>query len=495
MAEEKLPTFQFTFDESDVASGIKCVSLVDVPAIDSKAFFFNKENRKAKFVKIDGEEYEGKVAGLLLRHSYPILRQAENGDYYNGEFSQEVVKELQQKFHKELQSNNVNTGHDDDAKVDAYMVEDFIISTEELLSHVKAKGIEEAQIGDWYGVYQIDNAETFQKVVDGELTGFSIEAYLDVAMRKLLKNNNDFQKLFNMDKKERSLLKKIFDFMSSKIEDFEDEVTNDFESELVPEENWTINWTEVGAEVTKTYMNEADEEVTEAVDAGTYTTESGIQIVVGEDGMLAEVIAAEPVVEDEPVAAAEEAAGDSTVAYTEVGQPVTVDGNPAPEGNITLDSGVVLVVDADGNLAEIVEAPAAEEEAAKLEAETEVETEVEAEETVTGDIKALLDGLLGQHEDGEFYLSVYKQDGEYKWGSVSMYKDLKLAKEVEDEKAELLSKIEKLEKEVGEQPAADPALGIESKDEKPVDTKNMSAYERLVAENGWENAPVIRKAI
>jgi len=327
-----------------------------------------------------------------------------------------------------------------------------------LLSHVKTKGIEEAQIGDWYGVYQIDNEETFQKVVEGELTGFSIEAYLDVEMAKLFKNNNDYKKLFKMDKEKRNLLKQIFDFMSSKIEEFETEetpVVAELESELVPEENWTINWGEVGAEVTKTYTNDADEEVTEPVEAGTYVTDSGIQVIVGEDGMLEEVIAAPA--EEEPEEAAEVA-----------------------EENLE------------------AETPAAEETEETPETLAAEETPAEEtpadDEAVSGDIKALLDKLLGQHDDGEFYLSVYKADGEYKWGSVSMYKDLKLAKEVEDKEKELNDKIVALEKEVGKAPAADPALGIEPEKNKGVDTENMSAYERIVAENNYENAPTFRQA-
>ena len=38
MAKDKIPTFQFSLDEDDAMSGIKAVALVDVPAIDSKAF-------------------------------------------------------------------------------------------------------------------------------------------------------------------------------------------------------------------------------------------------------------------------------------------------------------------------------------------------------------------------------------------------------------------------------------------------------------------------
>ncbi len=439
MTKDKLPVFQFTLDEDDASSGIRCVALVDVPAIDSKAFFFSK-TAKSKFVKVDDKEYEGKVAGLLLRHSYPILRQAETGEYYYGEFSQTVVKQLQERFHKQLQSNNVNTDHSDSDTVDAFMVSDFLISSEELLAHVKAQGIEEAQLGDWYGVYQINvetdkGKEAFERVVKGELTGFSIEAYLDVEMRKLLKNNNDFNKLFPMNKKEKNLFKRFLTFMEQQVEQFE-EVKAD--SELVPEQNFTINWTEVGEDVTKTYVPEGSEEsVTEPAGEGTFITESGLSIVVDADSKLVEVVEA------------------------------------APE-----------------------EAPA-EEEASKEEKPTEMaaEEKPKEEEKPNSDLKAMLDALLGQYGDGDFSIMVSKSGDEYKWGSVSMWKDLRFAKDVEAEVAVLNEKIEKLEKENGEQPAVTPDLGLGTPTGKPdVDYSKLSAYERIALDNGWQNIPKVQTA-
>lgn len=443
MAKDKLPTFQFSLDEDDAMSGIKAVALVDVPAIDSKAFFFGKQ--KSRFVKVDDKEYEGKVAGLLLRHSYPILRQAENGDYYNGEFSETVVRQLQEKFHRELQSNNVNTDHSDDSYIDAYMVSDFIIDSEELLAHVKAKGIEEAKLGDWYGVYQINvetdkGKEAFERVVKGELTGFSIEAFLDVEMRKLLKNNDDFKKLFPMNKKEKNLFKRFLTFLEQQVNEFEEK---EFESELVPEQNFTINWTEVGADVTKTYIPEgSEEEVTEPVGEGTFVTESGLSIVVDADSKLVEVI--QPSEEETP---AEE---------------------PVEEEKV--------------------------EQSAEPKPEEMAKEEENPEEKPNGDLKAMLDALLGQYGDGDFSIMVSKSGDEYKWGSVSMWKDLKFAKDVDAEIAVLNEKIQKLEKENGEKPAVTPDLGFETPETKPVDVSKLSAYEKIALENGWTNVPKVQKA-
>lgn len=452
-----LPLFQFVLDPNEPSDGIKAVALVDEPAIDSKAKFFDSK-LKHKFVSIDGDEYEGKVAGLLLRHSYPILRMDENQNYYYGEFSQETVKELQEKFHKELQSNNVNTDHEDDQKVDAYMVEDFIIHSEELLKHVQSMGIEEAQLGDWYGVYQIDDEETFKRIVDGELTGFSIEAWLDVEMRKVLKNNEDFKKLFKMDNKEsKNLLLRFFDFLKNQIETFESESTEEeleekkFEEELVPDEGFVLVWGEIGEKVSKKYTNDAGEEVIEDAGEGRYVVESGMEIVVDAESNLVEIV--------EPAPAEEEASAEST----------------------------------EEEMAE--EAPAEEtpEEMAAEEAPAETEEELAEEDTsVKGDLKALLDSLLGEHDDGEFYVSVYKEDGEYRWGSVSMYKDLKFAKEVEENEQKLTDRIAELEKQLGVEPASDPKLGNEETEDAPKEFKDMTAYERLAAKNGWEKYPTIK---
>ena len=433
-----LPLVQFTFDPDEASDGIKAVALVDVPAIESAAIHFDKDKKVAKFVKVDDKEYEGKVAGLLLRHSFPILRADKDENFYYGEFSKEVVKGLQEKFHKELQSNNVNADHSDN-KIDAYLVSDYIIESEEMLKHVNTVlGHEDAQIGDWFGIYKIDDVETFERVVEGELTGFSIEAFLEVEFNKIIKNNNDLNKLFKMDNKDsRNLLNKFFDFMKNQIDTFEEETVETTETEttlesvLVPEEAFTANFTEVGAEVTKTYTNEAEEEVTEAIGEGTFVLEDGRSIIV----------------------------------------------------------------DADSNLTEIVEAVVEAEVVEEKLAETEVvEAEVETDDAVKTDMKTLLDSILGEHENGEFYVSVYKQDGEYKWGSVSMYKDLQFTKEVEKTELELKTKITELETKLSDEPASDPVLGNEVVVDVK-DTTKMTAYERLAAVNGWENAPVLKRTV
>ena len=107
----------------------------------------------------------------------------------------------------------------------------------------------------------------------------------------------------------------------------------------------------------------------------------------------------------------------------------------------------------------------------------------------------MLDALLGQYGDGDFSIMVSKSGDEYKWGSVSMWKDLRFAKEVDAEKAELQAKIDKLEKEAGEKPAVKPDLGFETPVAKPdVDVSKLGAYERIALENGWTNVPNVTKA-
>ena len=447
-----LPLVNFTFDPDETSDGIKAVALVDVPAIESEAIHFNKEEKKTiRFVKVDDVEYEGKVAGLLLRHSFPILRVDANENFYYGQFTPEVVKGLQEKFHKELQSNNVNTDHSDN-KIDAYLVSDYIIESEEMLQHVNTTlGHEDAQIGDWFGIYKIDDVETFERVVEGELTGFSIEAFLEVEFNKIIKNNNDLNKLFKMDNKDsRNLLNKFFDFMKNQIDTFEEETVETtetvegLESVLVPEEAFTANFTEVGAEVTKTYTNEAEEEVTEAIGEGTFVLEDGRSIIVDADSNLTEIVEAVAEVEAET----EEA---------------------------VVEAEVVV-------------------EAAKVDVKAEEEVAETDDDAVKTDMKTLLDSILGEHENGEFYVSVYKQDGEYKWGSVSMYKDLQFTKEVEQTELELKAKITELETKLSDEPASDPVLGNEVVVDVK-DTTKMTAYERLAAENGWENAPVIKRTV
>ena len=423
---------EFLIGEAD-DTGVKTISLVDKPAMESEFIAFNKnEKPKPKYISLakEGEEYKQIVAGLSMIPDKLIYRlDPDTGEEYKGYFSQATIEEIRNKYHKEMMTSNVNLDHDENTYINAYLVESYLLSTQERVDEVTGQGIEGATLGAWYTQFKIEDKEIFQRVLDGDFKGFSIEAYLEKELTASFKNN--FKEIEKKMKK--GLIEKFKDFLIT-LEAEESEVAVvetveiTLEDALVPEEGFTITWGEVEAEVTKTYINEAEEEVTEPVGQGEFTVEDGRVVVVDENSMLIEVREA-PAEEEAP---AEDA----------------------------------------------VETPAVEEEtaevvAAEVVAEEEAEEEV-AEEGMPDAVKAWLTQIAGEFDDGEIYVSFQKQGGELTYGSVSTWANIKMTTDLVAEKKALEVKLA--------EPIAEPVLTDSTITSK--DIKELTVYEAIARRKG-----------
>jgi hypothetical protein len=292
-----VPLVQFTFDPNKKESGMVGISLVDKPAIESNFQYFEEQKPKPQYFKVEG--YEGIVQGLALIPDKPILRYDKNDNPYFGYFTAETIKQLKNKFSKDLMTNNVSADHNGKI-VDGYLTESFIIDSPERLADVKARGIADATMGSWFVQYQIDDPATFQRVVDGELRGFSIEAFL--------------QSFLQVNKPTDNVNNQINTIMNKLIEKFQamlDEI-----------------------------------KLAEAAPAP----------VAAPSGETKPVDAAKP--EVKKMESAKVYGGTDMVEYGNIGEPVTVtavDGtkSPAKEGDYILDNQKEITVDAAGNLAGI----------------------------------------------------------------------------------------------------------------------------------------------
>ena len=394
---------EFLIGEDD-DTGVKTISLVDKPAMQSEFIAFSEDEKpKPKYIVLakEGDNYKQVVAGLSMIPDKLIYRvDEETGEEYQGYFSQTTIEEIRNKYHKEMMTSNVNLDHDENTYIDAYLIESYLLSTEARVEEVTAQGIEGATLGAWYTQFKIEDEEIFQKVLDGDFNGFSIEAYLNKELVQSMKNN--FKE--KGKKMKKGLIQKFKDFLET-LEAEESEVAVvetveiTLEDALVPEEGFTITWGEVEAEVTKTYTNEAEEEVTEPVGQGEFTVEDGRVIVVDENSMLIEVREAEAPAEDAP-----EVVEETEVVAEEVVEEVTEE--PAEE-----------VAEESGMPAEVV---------------------------------TWLGQIAGDFDDGEIFVSFMKEAGVLTYGSVSTYANIKMTTELNDKIAELEVKLS--------EPIADPKL-------------------------------------
>jgi hypothetical protein len=286
-----LPTFEFLIDDSP-ESGVKAISMVTSPAMKSGFIAFNTIPATPKFIFIskDEKEYKGIVAGLAMIPNKLIYRIAEDGTEYNGFFSSETIEKIRDKYHREQLTQVVNLEHSD-TFVKAYLVESYILDTEEMVAAVKKKGIREACLGAWFTAYKVEDREVFQQVLDGVFTGFSIEANLELELKlsEVSINNNNK----NVKKMKKNLTEKIREQFNKMLNNIL------FEEALCPEQNFVLVWGVEGEAVTKTYTNVDGMEVTEPVGQGEFVIEDGRTVIVDENSALVEV--REAVVEEVPV--------------------------------------------------------------------------------------------------------------------------------------------------------------------------------------------------
>lgn len=273
----KLPIFEFLIGDEE--GGVKAVSIVDDPAFQSSLVTFGKE--QPKFVELSEKGKKKRIcAGLslipnvLVYRIDPIL-----GEYY-GFFSAETIEKIVEKYHEEMNSNKVNLNHDPKKYIDAFMVEDYIVNTEQRAKDLKEKGIEHENImGSWYTAFKIKDEKVFDQIVNGNSkTGFSVEAFLDTYLVQAQSQISKNKIKKEMKKNNKNLLEKIIDIFKKET----------MERALVPELGFQIEWTEVGAPVQQVIVDEEGNETYAPLGVGEYKTDEGV-IIVDESSLLLEV--------------------------------------------------------------------------------------------------------------------------------------------------------------------------------------------------------------
>lgn len=415
-----IPRYEWKIDLNDGEQGVKVISLVDDPAMESEFIAFKKQKTKPKFVAFEKEGYKNTVAGLALIPDKDIPRVDENGDPYIGYFSAETIEDIRNKFHFEQQDQNVNVDHEENETVDAYLIESYIVNSDLQVEDLKNKGIEEATIGSWFVAYKITDDAIFEKALEDEYNGFSVELYANRILESL--NNNNKNKF--------SIMKKFFEKLQNLVDEFKDTDDVKLEDEVklerapVPSLEIIVEWGEVGEVVNSVVTDESGEEVLEPVEDGDYELEDG-KILVVSDGVLAEIK-----------------------------EPATEEPEEMPENE--------------------------EMETEEVKAEDEIEVPNLKDVLTTLGINFESDGyhyIEVSVEGGEptwavLSSSTYK---EIKFNHENFKKTI-------DETVSLKKEIEALKKKIKE-PVTDPKLGFETEKEEEVDLSKLSNFERIARKN------------
>jgi len=192
MSYNNLPVYEFKIDKTKKEDGVKLISIVDKPAMQSNFFMFAEED-KQKYNFVD--EPKGMIAGLALIPNKMVYRKMEDGQEFYGYFTADTIEDIRNKFMKEKNGDAVNFQHVEKAIAEnIYMVESYIVKSKNQQHDLKEIGID-APIGSWFVQYKCEDLNTFKQIQEYGFQGFSVEAYLNQELVEL--NNQNKSNIMN----------------------------------------------------------------------------------------------------------------------------------------------------------------------------------------------------------------------------------------------------------------------------------------------------------
>lgn len=181
-----LPIYKITIDPeySDGEDlGIEQIAFTSNPAIKVRGLAF--ENVSKRFFS-DNLKYRVTAPAMIPMEIY---RRDDDGEYYV-QFDEQTIEQIYVKFMKDLQNRNVfNLEHDQSKEVPAYILEAWIVENPTQDKALTTYGIEVPK-GTLMLTAQITDVDYYNKLVEDEQVGFSIEGFLGMKLSKHLKQNN-----------------------------------------------------------------------------------------------------------------------------------------------------------------------------------------------------------------------------------------------------------------------------------------------------------------
>ena len=218
---KKLKKYKVGLDSETMA-----ISLVSEPAIEVDFVHMSKdEERKPLFFEKD-EKYM--VYGPVLIPDIDIYRNNGEQEYYLS-FTKESIEKMSQEYMKDFKQYNVNLQHEEQVD-EVCMVESWIVM-DAYKDKANALGFN-VPVGTWMTAFKVNNIDTWNRIKDGELKGFSVESM--ISLEEFSKNENNMNRETNemFWDKLKNILKDAFSKKEelaansgfSSVEDYEKEV-------------------------------------------------------------------------------------------------------------------------------------------------------------------------------------------------------------------------------------------------------------------------------
>ena len=122
------------------------------------------------------------ISGPAMIPQQLILRKDENGNPFHVFFSKDTIKKLARKFFEYNKMNNTDIDHDEEITTENTLLESWIVEDPEM-DKSKSLGFAVPK-GTWMVSYKINNQETWDKIKEGQINGFSIAGnFIEVAKK------------------------------------------------------------------------------------------------------------------------------------------------------------------------------------------------------------------------------------------------------------------------------------------------------------------------
>jgi len=221
-----LPIYKITIDPEYSEGedlGIEQIAFTSNPAIKVRGLAF--ENVAKRFFS-DSLKYRVTAPAMIPMEIY---RRDDDGEYYV-QFDEQTIEQIYVKFMKDLSNRNVfNLEHDQSKEVPAYILEAWIVENPTQDKALTTYGIEVPK-GTLMLTAQITDVDYYNKLVEDEQIGFSIEGFLGMKLSKHLKQNN-----MNFPDGEHTIDGKIYVVKDGEVTEIRDVVVEEAMAEVTEE--------------------------------------------------------------------------------------------------------------------------------------------------------------------------------------------------------------------------------------------------------------------
>lgn len=260
----------------DGVKGVYAISLVEDPAMEGHFVALNKSEIQLKTL----DEEKRLLIGLVLEPEKPIYRN-QDGEEFNIVFDSDTIVELSHGFFKNSFQLNSTIEHTTPIEgvtfVESWIVEDPKIDKSAVYGFSYPKG-------SWIATMKVDNQEVWDEYVKlGKVKGFSVDAMIDLEEVKLNKHNMSEETNKNLFETVLGAVEKGIKAAFSKKEEEEVKLGSVQAGDIVIEFDGEA--LEVGAPVWMT----ADDGTRVALPVGDYELETGMVLVVSEEGYAGEI--------------------------------------------------------------------------------------------------------------------------------------------------------------------------------------------------------------